>query len=811
MCCRGCAAAAEAIRDLGLERFYRARTADAPRPVEPTEAELERLRVFDEPGLHRHFVASGTGRGRADLILERIACPACCWLIERRLQELPGVLAAQVDFTANRARVEWDATRLRLSGILRVITELGYGAQPYEAAAARAALDAERRLQLRRLALAGLFGMQVMMISVALYFGEWSGIEDAYRRFLQWIALLLTVPVIGYSAAPFFGNAWRDLSSLRVGMDVPVSLGLAIAFLGSVHATWSGAGQVYYDSVTMFVFLLLGGRFIEFNVRRGLAARLDWLHRIEPAVATRLEAGAGGADVERAVPAAALLPGDRILVRPGEMLPADGIVIEGETGIDESLISGESMPVRRGPGQQVIGGSSNVESPLKVRVQRVGDDTLLAVIRRLAERCQETKPALTEFANRVSAWFIAGVLALAGAAAWYWLRVDPGRWLPVTVSMLVITCPCALALAAPIVLTRAGAQLLARGAALTRSRALEALQRATDVVLDKTGTLTRGRPAIARVALLADLDEARCRALAAALEASSTHPLARAFRAPSRTAAAPQAGEGALAAASEVAAPPVLGELRNEAGQGVEARANGRLVRIGSRRFCEQIAGSPAPQSGAQVYLADEGRWLAAFFVEDALRPEAAEIVRSLAARGLRVHLVSGDEPALVARIARQLEIVSWTAGAAPQEKHDFVARLQAEGRVVAMVGDGLNDAPVLARADASVAMGAGADAALLQADVVLTADRLGALEDVLDAARGAMRLVRQNLGWALVYNAVALPAAALGWIGPWEAAIGMSASSFIVVLNALRPLAVNAGWKQASTSSSHSRSLSYS
>jgi Cu2+-exporting ATPase len=460
-------------------------------------------------------------------------------------------------------------------------------------------------------------------------------------------------------------------------------------------------------------------------------------------------------------------------------------------------------------GATLVGGSVNLEQPLTLRVTRAGADTQAAAIGRLVERAAASRPQLVERADRLAQALTYVVIAVA-ALAWI---ASGNVW--VAVAVLVATCPCALALAAPIVLTRAGAQLLARGAALTRSRALEALDRAADIVLDKTGTLTHGRPAIARVVLLAGADEARCRALAAALEASSSHPLARAFRSAGEAPATERIDGSADAleasGAAGEAAPLDLRDLRNEAGQGVEARAGGRLVRIGSQRFCAEIAGAPSPVSGAQVYLAEEGRWLAAFHIEDALRPEAAAIVQSLAARGLRVHLVSGDEPALVERIARQLGIEAWAGGATPQEKFDYVARLQAEGRVVAMVGDGLNDAPVLARADASVAMGAGADAAQLQADVVLTADRLGALEDVLDAARGAMRLVRQNLGWALVYNAVALPAAALGWIGPWEAAIGMSASSFIVVLNALRPLAVNAGWKQASTSSSHSRSLSYS
>ncbi len=435
-------------------------------------------------------------------------------------------------------------------------------------------------------------------------------------------------------------------------------------------------------------------------------------------------------------------------------------------------------------GAVLTGGSVNLEQPLTMRVTHAGAQTRAAAIGRLVERAAASRPRLVERADRLAQALTHAVIATA-ALAWLF---SGSVW--VAVAVLVATCPCALALAAPIVLTRAGAQLLARGAALTRARALEALQRATDVVLDKTGTLTLGRPAIARVACFSEQDEEQCRALAAALEASSTHPLARAFRARS------------------VGPWPTL---RNVAGQGVEGHLDRRVVRIGSQRFCAALAGSPAPEPQAQVCLAEEGRWLAAFFIEDALRPEAAEVVRTLSARGLRVHLLSGDDPAIVGELAQRLGIEAWTGGASPQDKFDYVARLQAQGRVVLMVGDGLNDAPVLARADASIAMGAGADAAQLQADVVLTGERLGCLPEVLDLSRGAMRLVRQNLGWALAYNAVALPAAAFGFIGPWEAAIGMSASSFIVVLNALRPLAGGKPWKAASPSSSPSRSLQYS
>jgi Cu2+-exporting ATPase len=778
---------ARTIVAAGFEKYYEARSAAGVRP----EA-LPPVELYDDPLAQREFVAApAAGVREATLILDRIRCAACLWLNEQSLRRVPGVLRADVNFTTQRAQVAWDPALTRLSKILEAIRAVGYDAYPFDPRRGDELARGERRLALWRLFVAGFGAMQVMMYAWPAYIDAGGGTLSAEAgSLMRWASLLLTTPVLVFSCGPFFRGAWQDAKQRRISLDTPIALGLAAGFAASAWATLTGTGPVYFDSIAMLAFLLLGARTAELFARQKAGRELDRLARWMPSFALRL---AGGGATER-VPAHALAAGDRVLVGAGERVPADGVVEEGISSADESLLTGESRPVAKIAGAPLVGGSVNLEQPLTLRVTRAGADTQAAAIGRLVERAAASRPLLVERADRLAQALTTVVIATAALA---WLA-SGSVW--IAVAVLVATCPCALALAAPIVLTRAGAQLLSRGAALTRSRALEALQRATDVVLDKTGTLTLGRPAIARVALLSDLDEPQCRALAAALEASSTHPLARAFRNPMAAAA-----QGAASAA------PVLGELRNEAGQGVEARVDGRLVRIGSPRFCAQLAGTAAPEAGAQVYLAQEGRWLAAFFVEDALRPEAAAIVQALAARGLRVHLVSGDQPALVEAMARRLDIAAWAGGATPQDKFDYVARLQGEGRVVAMVGDGLNDAPVLARADASVAMGAGADAAQLQADVVLTGDRLGALEDVLDTASGAMRLVRQNLGWALLYNAVALPAAALGWIGPWEAAIGMSASSFIVVLNALRPLAGRKAWKRASTSSSPSRSLSYS
>jgi len=776
-CCAGCEAVACTIVGAGFERYYEARSSEGVRPDA-----LPPVAIYDDPAAQREFVAAPAEHLReATLILDRIRCAACLWLNEQALRRVPGVLRADVNFATQRAQIAWDPGVTRLSSILEAVRAVGYDAYPFDPRRGEQLSRHERRRALWRLFVAGFGAMQVMMYAWPAYVDAGAGTLSAHAEALmRWASLIITTPVVLFACAPFFRGAWEDAKRRRLSLDTPIALGIAAGFAASAWATLAGSGEVYFDSIAMLAFLLLGARTAELFARQKAGRELDRLARWMPAFALRF----AGASTER-VPAHLLSAGDRVRVGAGERVPADGIVQEGASSADESLLTGEARAVAKRAGAALVGGSINLEQPLTMRVTRAGADTQAAAIGRLVERAAASRPALVERADRLAQHLTTVVIATAGLA---W-AVSGDVW--IAVAVLVATCPCALALASPIVLTRAGAQLLARGAALTRARALEALQRATDVVLDKTGTLTFGKPEVVRVSVLSEVDEEHCRGIAAALEACSTHPLARAFR---------RVGHG-----------PTVQGLRNVAGHGVEARADGRRVRIGSHRFCEQIAGAAPSDCEAQVFLAEEGRWLAAFQIEDALRPEAPEVVRALAARGLRVHLVSGDAPAIVGALAARLGIEHWSGGATPQAKLEYVSRLQAAGRVVAMVGDGLNDAPVLARADASIAMGAGADAAQLQADVVLTADRLGALEELLAIAHRAMRLVRQNLGWALAYNAVALPAAALGWIGPWEAAIGMSASSFIVVLNALRPLDRTRTWKRASPSSSPSPSPSYS
>ena len=790
MCCAGCQAVARTIVAAGFERYYETRSEAGPQPQD-----LPPLEAYDDPLAQKEFVAaSGENLREAALILDRIRCAACLWLTEQWLRRQPGVLRVEINYATRRAHLAWDARRVKLSQILQAIRAIGYDAYPYDPRRQDELERRERRGALWRLFVAGFGAMQVMMYAFPAYLDAGAGEMSAgSEQLMRWASLALTTPVMLFSCRPFFAAAWSELRRGRIGLDTPIALGLAAGFGASAWATFAGRGEVYFDSITMLVFLLLGARFIEASARRRAARELDHLARWMPSFALRLRDPADAASVER-VPAHQLAAGDRVLVPAGERVPADGVIERGDSSADESLLSGESRPVTKAAGAPLVGGSVNLEQPLVMRVTRAGAETQAAAIVRLVERAAAGKPKLVERADWFARRLTLVVLVVAAGAFVWWLGVAPARAPWIAVAVLVATCPCALALAAPIVLTRASALLLARGVALTRPRALEALERATDVVLDKTGTLTHGRFALARLAVFGQHDEARCLSLARSLEATSRHPIARAFH------------NGAMQAVSQV---------RNYPGHGVEGAIAGRRVRIGTEAFCREFAAGapPALASSAgqtRIFLADEGGWLGAFLLEDEPREDAAELVAALAARGLVLHLVSGDDPLLVEALARRLGIESFAGGATPQDKFAFAERLQREGRVVAMIGDGLNDAPVLARADVSIAMGGGADAAKLQADLVLLGERLGAVAQAFGAARAAMRVVRQNFGWALAYNALALPLAAAGLIGPWQAALGMSASSFIVVLNAMRPLAASQPWK-ASTSSSRSRSYSYS
>ncbi len=766
-CCPGCQAVAQTIIASGNADYYRLRT-DLPKTPEAALEELKNLKLYDLPEVQQSFVKSEGDLREANLILEGIVCAACVWLNERHLHSLPGVLAADINFSTRRARVRWDDSRIHLSDILASIQHIGYLAYPFDSSRQEDLFRKERNTAIRRLAIAGLGMMQVMMYAVPTYLAYEDFMQKDLEALMRMASLILTTPVVFYSALPFFQGAWRDLKLKRAGMDVPVALGVGAAFAASVYGTFTGAEHVYFDSVTMFVFFLLTGRFLEMNARKRSAEAAESLIRLIPAAAVKLP-GFPDSREEETVAAVKLTPGDFVMVGPGDSFPADGTVAEGSANVDESLLTGESHPVAKHAGSGIIGGTLNLDSPLVVKVEKVGADTVLSGIVRLLDRALAEKPRLAMVADRVASWFIVALLLIAAAVAGIWAYVDASRAFWITVSVLVVSCPCALALATPAALTAALGRLTRVGLLSTRGHSLETLAHATDFVFDKTGTLTTGEFSLLDMVVQRGSRE-HALSLARALEQGATHPIAAALR--------EAAGETRLDAEA----------LQYHPGRGVNGRIAGQTYRLGAPDF---IAASPPtgrlPAGATLIGLADDEGVLAWFALGDAPRAQAKQLIDELKTLGVRLHLYSGDRAENVIALARDLGIDDARGGMLPQDKLEAVKAMQQAGAIVAMTGDGVNDAPVLAQAQVSIAVDQGAEAAQAAADMVLLSTEIGRLADGVRMARKTQTIIHQNLTWSVLYNIVAIPAAALGYVTPWLAGIGMSLSSLLVVLNAMR------------------------
>lgn len=770
VCCVGCKAVAEFIHGAGLEAFYEHRSdpqADLGLRAEPSD-----WSHYDNDDLSNRYVHRDGDAAEVIVDIGGMYCSACVWLLDNALKRLNAIKDVSINPATRRAVVRWDADALTFSELLDAIARVGFKPQPTVAGLTDDANAGEQRSALRRLIVAAAAGMQVMMFAVALYAGDHYGIDARIEQFLRVISLLVSLPIVFYAARPFFEGAIRGLRARSPGMDLPVAIAIAAAFLASMRATLLGVGEIYFDSVAMFILFLSATRYLEMRARHRSDDYTEALARLLPETVTRLSDGAA-----EVVALDRVRVGDTVLLRPGDVVPTDGRVLSGELAIDESLLTGESMPVMRREGMDVFAGSISRTGIASMQVTLTGAATSLAEIGRLLERAKADRPRIALLADRIASRFVIAVIAIAVATGAVWLNVDPSRAFEVVLATLVVTCPCALALATPAALAAAASRLAGDGFLLVRSRVLDVLTRDPIIVLDKTGTLTAGRPTVVETEILVDgnaRDAAHYQRLAAAIEAGSEHVLARAF--------ARFQPEGRIEAETTSARP----------GCGVEAELDGRRYRIGSLPFVAELGhtaavGMSERDTLTEVYLGDPSGVLARFTIGDEVRADAAAAIGELQRLGYRLVIASGDRSAAVAAIANELKIDAWHAGLTPAEKVELAAELRRNGERIVMVGDGINDAPVLSSADASIAIDAGTALARASADAVVVGKRLGTIVDAARMAERTRRVIRQNVVWAIGYNLTAVPLAAAGLLAPWMAAIGMSLSSLIVVGNALR------------------------
>ncbi len=778
LCCVGCEAVATTILDAGLDAYYRERTAVPETTPAAPRTNVDAL--FDLNAIQAQYVKAPDADTRSvDLYIDGITCSACVWLAESALAKTRGVTQVSVNQVTHRATVAWRVGESSLRDVLNTLTRVGLGGQPSVAANDFAARRKARRHALIELGVALLSMMQVMMFTLPLYFSAADDVSEEARLLMGWAALVLTLPAILYSARKFFSGAWRDLRNRHVSMDLPVTLAIVATFGASCIALFQGTGVMYFDSISMFIFLLLSARYLESWARESSLTLIERLTNAAPAAAFLVPTYPQARDGS-SVAVAALNAGQVIRIATGEMVAADGMIVEGSSDFDESLLSGESHPLQRGVGDILVGGSLNLGGPVFMRVTRTGDKSAAAMLRGLTEQALASRPRLSALSDRVARWIAPVALGVSLLSALVWLAIDPAMSFPVAVAVLAVTCPCALALAVPAAQALATTRLAREGLLVVRADTLEKIARATDIVFDKTGTVTTGNITIEAIDLLGSLDRGQALAAAAALEAGSLHPIARALQRLSRDNI-----NGASPAA-------IATKLHNVAGEGVEGDIELTTWRLGHQLFVQQLVGHAAPAldaSKGSLFLGRRGEWLAAFSLSDPLKADARDTITALRKHGLTMHLLSGDRHDFVGQVGAALNIETSNVRArqTPKQKLDYATSLKQHGAQLIAVGDGVNDAPLMGRADVSIAIGSGADLTRLTADAVLLSPNLQPLITAQMVARKMVRIIHQNFYWAIAYNLIAIPLAVMGKISPAEAAIGMALSSLAVVGNSLR------------------------
>ncbi|KKO46662.1 ATPase [Arsukibacterium ikkense] len=761
-CCAGCQAVAETIIDSGLADYYKFRTEAAVK-AELVPAELQnKLQQYDSADVLADISYQQQDMTEIELSISGMSCAACAWLIEKQLKKQPAVSKVSINSSTQRALLSWHPEQLPLSQIMLLINQLGYQASPFIADEQEQQFKQELNRYLKRLAVSGIMTMQVMMLAFALYFGEYSGIEPSHEGYLRWISMLLTLPVVLYAALPFVSSAWRSIKARQMNMDVPVSLALYYTFFASAWATVFQTGEVYFESVCMFTFLLQLGKFFEFRARARARDSTSNLLKIMPVTATLLQD-----ETLSSCSARRLQAGDIILVKAGETLAADGKVLTGHSSVDESMLSGEYLPVPKQPGDEVLAGSVNHDGVLTVQVQQPLQRSRLGQIIQLQQQALHQKPKLVEKTDQLAKYFVERLLliALATFLLWYfWLDSSRAFW--VTLSVLVATCPCALSLATPTAITCALAQLNKRGIMIKNSQALEMLPQISHIVLDKTGTLTAGHFSVTHCQLLTTAySKPEVLNLIANLEQYSEHPIAAAF---SRY-------------LTEILP---LSDISIHIGQGISANWQGQQLKVGSAAFCQQTA-----LNNAMVYLSLDNQPLAAISLADELRAEVATLVTNLQQQGLKVGMLTGDSSNQPEQLSALLQLDFCYKGCNPEQKVAHIQHLVAQSHKVLMLGDGINDSPAFNAAHISVAVHSGSDLSKSQADVLLLQPQLNLVQQLLQGGRQTSRIIKQNLAWSVGYNLIIIPLAVAGFVSPYIAVLGMSFSSLLVVSNSLRLL----------------------
>lgn len=773
-CCPGCMAIAQTIHGEGLEVFYarRVQSSDKPAAYLALNEIPEQLKPYDDPSLRGRFTRPFGNQGDLEttLRLEKIRCAACVWLCEQHLRRIAGVKDVQINYVTQKVIVRFSPDKTSLARLLFEIERIGYEAWPFEPSQSIERAKKERRQLLSRLGVAMLGMMQVMMYAWPTYVD--ADITPEFEVLLGWTSWILTVPVMVYSAGPIFQAAWRSLLSFKqthmLGMDVPIALALALAFIAGTINLITGSSQSYFDSITMFVAFILAARYVELIARQDAQGGAEALAKQLPATCERALNYPSSQEVE-VVPVVNCNPGEVLRVSPGEVVPADGVLIENASALDESLLTGESKPVEKKIGDRVYAGTHNILNPLFMRIEAVGQSTRIAGIASLLDQALLAKPVMVGLAEKWTAYFVAFLLFSAFASSAVWLYFDPDRAWTVLVSVLVASCPCALSLAVPTAMAAAQGAVTKLGLLIVRGHVMEGLAKATDLVLDKTGTLTMGQPELQDIInLRPGYRREDALALAAAMEAGQRHPLALSFM---------RAAQSENLSAAFLSDPVI-----NQLGRGLSSGS----YRLGSALWLGVEHGARLGQYG-QVHLADAQGLIASFVFLDTPREGLEHFLKEVRSRNIIVHLVSGDDRETVAWWANYVGIECYQGECTPEDKYLYIEKLQKENRFVWAIGDGVNDAPLLARADISIAVGAGAPLAAAGADAILTASSLGPLAKALRLADKTQSIIKQNLLWALIYNLLAIPAAMMGWVNPWVAGIGMSISSLAVTLNAWR------------------------